>query len=233
MNVAGRVVLLVGATGALGGVVARRLLDGGARIGVAVRKGWQVDQARAAFGPDRVLVGCVPSGDSEAAAGFAKGVNDALGAIDALIATNGAFRCATIGKDRADEFGDLFDANVLGGTTLARAVLAGMRRRQRGRLVFVGSAAVGSGGGGMTNYLATKAALHEWVRALDDELSGSGVRAFAVLPGIIDTEANRAALPTADRRGWHALDEVAALLLQCALGEPPGAGPLLPIPAKG
>ena len=80
-------------------------------------------------------------------------------------------------KEAAEELQELLEANLLTATNLARAVLGGMRRRRAGSLVFVGAAAVGTAASGMANYLASKAALHEFVRALALELHDSGVRA--------------------------------------------------------
>src|SRR5262245_29126279 len=124
MKLAGRVTLLAGSTGAVGGALAAHLLANGGRVGLAVRKPWQVQSVREAFGANGALVGCVPTGDSEAAAGFVKGVNDALGPIEACVAATGAFAAATIGKDPAGQLAELLDANLYSATGLARAVLA-------------------------------------------------------------------------------------------------------------
>ncbi len=243
-----KVVIVSGATGELGTVVTRMLRERGARTAIAVRRPWQVAKAMALYGPANVLVGCVPSGDGEAAAGFVKGATDALGPIDALLCTNGAFASSTIGKDPGDELAALLQANLFAATALARAVVGPMKRRRTGSLVFVGSAEVGGSGWtgvGGANYLASKAALHEWVRALAVELHGSGVRAAAVLPRTIDTERNRAALPAADRTTWHSIDRVAQFLLDLAFasaehlggtaagGPAPRGGPLYPMPISG
>jgi NAD(P)-dependent dehydrogenase (short-subunit alcohol dehydrogenase family) len=222
----GRVVVVGGATGEVGGALVRRLRDHGVRVGVAVRRPWQVDRIHDAFGRRDVLVGCVPTVDGEAAAGFAKGVRDALGPIDALLCANGAFRGGDVGQDSHSELQDLLEANLLAGATLARAVVGPMQRRRTGSLVFVGSAAVGLGTA--ANYLASKAALHEWVRALAIQLAGSGVRAAAVLPTTIDTEKNRAAMPTADRSAWQSVDAVVEAVLAAAFA-PSGPGPLYPV----
>jgi NAD(P)-dependent dehydrogenase (short-subunit alcohol dehydrogenase family) len=225
-----KVVVVGGATGEVGGALVRELRAHGARVGVAVRRAWQVQKVGAAFGNDGILAGCVPTIDGEAAAGFVKGVRDALGPIDALLCANGAFRGTDVGQDAANELQDLLDANLLAGATLARAVVGPMRRRRTGSLVFVGSSGVGAAG--PANYLASKAALHEWVRSLAVQLEGSGVRAAAVLPGTIDTEANRAAMPDADRSAWLPIAAVVQAILAAAFA-PPGPGPLYPlIPAR-
>lgn len=225
--VTGKVILLAGATGQLGSALARNLHARGARLGIAVRRPHEVAKVSQALSRERVLVGCVPAQDSEAAAGFAKGVTDALGPIDAMLCAAGAFRQGPIGRDPATELADLLEANLLTPRNLARAVVAPMLRRRAGSLVFVGAAAVGGPGGkGMVNYLASKAALHEWVRALAVEVEDQGVRVAAVLPTIIDTPANRAAMPAADTSKWQSLQQVIDKMVQCAFGEPGDEGPL-------
>ena len=214
-----QVVLLGGATGELGGAFARHVLDRGARLAVPVRRQWQVEKVGQALGSDGVLVGVVGAQDGEAAAGFVKGVDDALGPITAMVCAAGMFAARQVGEDPAGELQQLVEANLLAGATLARVVLPGMRRRGRGSLTFVGSAAVGADAPLSANYLASKAALHEYVRALARSLQGSGVRATAIVPGTLDTPANRAAMPDADRSQWIPIERAVAALAACAFDE--------------
>lgn len=228
VSLAGKVLVVGGSTGHLGRAVVEHALNQGARVAMPVRKPWQVDKVRAQFAGKPVLVGCVPDVDGEAAAGFMKGANDALGPIDALLCCNGAFAFGAIGKDPAGELGELLTANLLSVANLARAAIGPMRRRKQGSIVCVGSAMVGKGGPGTANYLASKAALHEWVRALAVELEGSGVRARAVLPSTIDTPANRAAMPDQDPSLWLPLALVVDAVFAAAFA-PSAAGPLLEV----
>jgi len=225
----GKAVLLSGATGELGSALALGLLRRGARIAVAVRKPWQIERVREQVGSDRVLVACVPAQDAQAAAGFVKGAEDSNGPTAAYLCASGAFAADPIGRDPSGQLQNLLEANLLTGVTLARAVVGPMKRRRTGALMFVGSSAVGSGGAGMVNYLASKAALTEWVRALAVELRDSGVRVAAVVPGTLDTAANRQAMPDADRSGWLPLDAVVHEILACAGAGLAGPGPLYPL----
>lgn len=228
MDLRNQVVLLSGATGALGAAFAKFVLQNGGKVAVAVRKPRQVASIAEVLGRDRVLAGCVAPQDSEAAAGFVKGAQDALGPITAFVCTAGRWSGAPVGKEPAGELQDLLEANLLTGTNLARAVIGGMRRRRAGSLVFVGSAAVGTDGAG-TNYVASKAALHEYVRSLARELEGTGVRAAAILPVTIDTEQSRRAMPDADRARWVSLERVVETLALHAFGAGSDGGPLYPL----
>lgn len=228
-----KAVLLSGATGELGRALTAQLLERGARVALVVRKPWQVASVREQVGSDAVLVACVPSQDAQAAAGVVKGAEDALGPIQSFLCPSGAFAAGSIGQDPSGQLQGLLEANLLAGATLARAVVGPMKRRRTGSLVFVGSSAVGAQGAGLANYLASKAALAEWVRAFAEELREEGVRAAAVLPGTIDTQANRKAMPDANPAEWLPLDEVARAILRCAQGSLPGPGPLYPLAPTG
>ena len=229
MDLRNEVVLLSGATGTVGGAFAKFVLAHGGSLALAVRRRHQVATVTAAFGSSRVLPGVVAAQDSEAAAGFVKGAEDALGPITAFVCTAGRWDQEPVGKEPAGQLLELLEANLLTGSNLARAVLGRMRRRRRGTLTFVGSAAVGSPIPMPANYLASKAALHEYVRALALELAGSGVTASAVLPGVIDTPENRKAMPGADTARWVPLDDVVAALAARAFGPAGDGGPLYPL----
>jgi NAD(P)-dependent dehydrogenase (short-subunit alcohol dehydrogenase family) len=223
------VVLLSGATGAVGGAFAKFVLANGGSLALAVRRRHQVAAVTAVFGATRVLPGLVAPQDGEAAAGFVKGAEDALGPITAFVCTAGRWNQEPVGKEPAGQLLELLEANLLTGSNLARAVVGRMRRRRRGTLTFVGSAAVGSSTAMPANYLASKAALHEYVRALALELAGSGVTASAILPGVIDTPENRKTMPSADTTRWVPIDAVVEALAARAFGPTGSGGPLYPL----
>lgn len=227
----GATVIVGGATGAVGKVLLARLVAIGALPAVAVRKPWQVETTRALLGGAPGLVAHVGTRDGEAAAGFQKGVTDALGPVRAVISTAGRFASAEIGRDPAGEDLDLIEANFLAVHNLVRAVAGAMRRRRSGNLVLCGSASVGHGGSGIALYLASKAALHEYARALAVELAPHGVAVALVTPRTIDTAAVRQSMPTADRSGWQSVDDVVDRLIEAAIAKPAStADPLLRLP---
>ncbi|MBI5852588.1 MAG: SDR family oxidoreductase [Planctomycetes bacterium] len=227
----GAAVIVSGATGAVGKGLLSRLVAIGALPAVAVRKPWQVETTRALLAGGPGLVAHVGTRDGEAAAGFQKGVTDALGPVRALISTSGRFASAEIGRDPAGEDLDLLEANFLTVHNFVRAVAAGMRRRRAGNIVLCGSASVGHGGSGIALYLASKAALHEYARALAVELAPHGVAVALVTPRTIDTAAVRQSMPAADRTTWQSVDEVVDRLIDAAIARPStAADPLLRLP---
>lgn len=224
-------VLLAGATGAVGSALLERLMAMGARAGVAVRRAAEVEPTARRYSSAQVLAGVVGATDGEAAAGFVKGVEDSLGAIAALITTAGAFAAAPIGAERTADVVRLFEANVLAAITLTRAVVAPMKRRRAGALVYTGARAALEPQPGMALYRAAKAALHAYAESAAVELAPFGIRVAVVAPGTIDTAANRAAMPGVAPGEWHSIDRVVDALLAAAGGvlTDAGPGPLYPL----
>lgn len=213
-----RVVLLAGATGAVGAELLQELLARGARVGVLVRKPWQVRELVARLPAGRTLVGVVGATDSEAAAGMVKGVEDSLGPILALVSTAGAFHAAPFAAEPVGLLGSLLEANLIANATIARAVVPPMQRRRTGALVFTGAAAAETASAGMASYVASKAALHMWARSLAAELAPAGLHVTVVAPSTLDTPANRAASPEADRSRWLPVPRLVAALLAAITG---------------
>ena len=214
----GRTVVVAGGTGAVGKALVRRLVEIGAKPAIAVRKAWQVAPMRELFGGADGLVAVVAPGDGEAAAGFLKGARDSLGPVAAVLSAAGAFRTAEIGRDRAGDDTGLFEANFVATHTLVRAA--------------VGADCVGTPIPGMGLYQASKAALHAYAEVLAAEVADHGVAVAVVAPGVLDTEANRSAMPDADRSSWTPVEHVVDALLDAAAGGAvPGALTTVRVPA--
>jgi NAD(P)-dependent dehydrogenase (short-subunit alcohol dehydrogenase family) len=114
---------------------------------------------------------------------------------------------------------------------VCRAALPHLRR-QGGRIVAVGSRAAETGGAGMAAYAVSKVAVHALVRVLALENAAEGVRVNAVLPGTIDTEANRRAMPGADRSKWTSPEAVAGVIAFLLSDDSaPTTGALVPVDA--
>lgn len=180
MNPARQVVLLAGATGRIGSAFAHHVLASGGCIAAAVRRPWQVDKLHETLGRERLLAGLVPTGDGEAAAGFVKGAQDALGPITSFVGAAGQWQPRSAGREPGGDLAELLAANLLANAALARAVLPFLRRRRRGTLLFLGATPAALAAGSAA-FAASKAALHEFVAALARDLEGSGVHAQSFL----------------------------------------------------
>jgi NAD(P)-dependent dehydrogenase (short-subunit alcohol dehydrogenase family) len=128
------------------------------------------------------------------------------------------------------EWSRLVDTNLNSAFYLLRAVLVHMRERHNGRIVMIGSFAAAQPQPNLSAYIATKAALHALVQSAALENRYFGITLNAILPGTINTAANRAAMPAADPSRWLAPQKLAQLCAQL-LRDPDGTltGALLPL----
>jgi NAD(P)-dependent dehydrogenase (short-subunit alcohol dehydrogenase family) len=212
MSLKDRVALVTGGTGALGHAVTLRLLADGARLCVP----WIVDAERerleAAIGRNdasRVLLERADVTDSTAFARLVETVRTRLGGVDVLVTLVGGFAAGSLLETDRATWDRMLALNLTSAFTAARAVVSHMVAAGRGRVVTVGSRAVVPPAGGFIAYTVSKAGVIAFTQALAQELRGTGVTANCVLPSTMDTPANRAAMPDADRRGWIPVESVA------------------------
>ncbi|WP_342235020.1 SDR family NAD(P)-dependent oxidoreductase [Inquilinus sp. OTU3971] len=225
-----RHVVITGGTGALGAAVVGLLLEAGATCHVPVRD--LKDSRRFAHrGHDRVVLSPVPDLADEAAV---TGFYGALPGLWASIHVAGGFAMAPIGDtDKAILQGQL-DTNLVSAFLCCRAAVAAIGQGG-GRIVNIAArpALEWRQGAGMTAYTASKAALAALTVALAQEVAGQGILVNAVAPSIMDTPANRAAMPKADHAAWPKVEEVAATILHLASPKNQvGRGAIVPVYGK-
>ncbi|WP_030186103.1 SDR family NAD(P)-dependent oxidoreductase [Streptomyces sp. NRRL S-813] len=203
----GAVALVTGATQGIGRAIAARLAHDGARVAVGDRAHTPAMDAIAS------AIGGVPAvadvSDRAQVHALVGRLNQQLGDIDVLVC-NAAYM--TMGRftdhDEADWW-KVVDTNLTGTFHLIQAVLPGMRRRGRGRIVVISSEWGVTGWPEATAYSASKAGLISLVKALGRELAPEGIVVNAVAPGVIDTpqlqvDADSAGLPLDDMHKLYA-----------------------------
>ncbi len=206
----GRGVVVTGATGALGGAVVLRLVSQGAICHLPARRPDAAERFADAP-PGRVHVRSpIDLTDESSVVGF----YDALPGIWASIHCAGGFAMAPIVETTLDQFSRLWATNVTSAFLCSREA-ARILPDVGGRIVNVAArtALEPRTGGGMTGYTATKAAIAGMTLALAEELVGRNILVNAVAPSIMDTEANRRAMPDADFSKWPTVDEVAETIV--------------------
>jgi len=208
-NLEGKVVLVTGAKGGLGNFVTRALLDAGARVAGSSRSIQASDFEHPQFT-------AIPAGLStgEAAQKLAGDMIARFGRIDALVHVMGGFT----GGSRVEETDDasmerMLDLNFKSAFFTLRAVLPYMRRQGKGSIAVVASRQGVEPGAMVGAYSASKAAVVALVRAVALENKDLGISANTVLPGMMDTPANRAFDPKADTSQWVQPAQVASLLV--------------------
>lgn len=150
---------------------------------------------------------------------FAESAVAACGKIDVLVAGVGGFAAGALLETDAATWTRMLDLNLGSAFAAARAVVPHMTRAGYGRVVLVASRAVVPPAAGFIAYTVAKAGVIAFAQALAQEMRGRGVTVNAVLPSTMDTPANRAAMPDADRSGWVPVEAVASAIAMLARPE--------------
>jgi NAD(P)-dependent dehydrogenase (short-subunit alcohol dehydrogenase family) len=204
--------LVTGADGGLGIHVTKALLDAGFLVTGLAPKIKQSDFERPGFTalPSRL--------DSlEAAKRSADAVITKFGKIDVLAHLVGGFAGGPSVAETDDAtFRRMFEMNVDSAFHILRAVMPHMQKAGNGRIIAIGSRAAESPGAGVGAYSASKAALVSLIRTVAVENKDWGITANVILPGTIDTPANRQAMPKADMTNWVQPAAIASLILWLA-----------------
>jgi len=225
-------VLVSGGTGALGRSVLRELLGSGAQVVSTWIAERELEAVREELGEPPALrfVQADLSGDEGAAAAVAAASD---GPLAGLVNLAGGYAAGgRLHEAPAEEFGRMIELNLMTAVRLTRAALPKLVEGG-GAVVCVGAKAALDAPGGQSGYVVAKAAVLALVRALAGEYREQGVRVNAILPSLIDTPANRAAMPDADRSRWVPPAEIARVV-RFLLGteSAPISGALLPVYGK-
>ncbi len=207
-----KVVMITGANGGLGGTVTRAFLDAGAKV-FGVSRAIQDSE----FGHPEFHAIATEIKSSDQARALVANVIGQAGRIDALIHLVGGFAGGKTVEDTDGETLDrMLNLNFHAAFYLIQAVLPGMRAQRSGAIVAIGSRTAVFPAAMLGAYSASKAALVSLIGTVALETKEAGISANVVLPGAMDTPANRAASPGADPSRWVQPGQVAALLVHLA-----------------
>lgn len=207
-----RSAFVTGASGGLGTYVTQALLDAGfAVVGLAPR----IQQSDFDHPNFTALPAALDS--LEVAKKAAATVIARFEKIEVLAHLVGGFAGGQTIADTDDAtFQRMFDMNLNSAFHILRAVLPHMRRAGSGRIIAIGSRAAETPGPGVAAYSASKAALVSLIHTVALENKDAGITANVILPGTIDTPANRKAMPGADTATWVQPASIASLILWLA-----------------
>ena len=207
-----KVALITGAKGGLGGYVTEAFLQAGAMVAGVSRSIQASDFADARF-----TAIAAELSDGEAARKVADDVAARLGRIDILVHLVGTFAGGQPVHETDDATLDrMLDLNLKSAFHMARAVIPHMRNGGGGRVLAIGSRAAVERSPGAGAYAASKAALVSLIGAIAAENKDRRISANVILPGTMDTPANRKAMPKADYSKWVQPAQVASLLVALA-----------------
>ncbi len=213
---AGKIVLVAGGTGGLGRAVTLAFLDQSAKVIVTYRSPEEFAAVKKQAGPQNASFEGYPADvtNEGAVREFAEGIVKKHGRIDVLVNAVGAYAGGTsLWETDPKVFEQMLALNLRSGFLLCRAIVPVMLRQGTGAIVNIASRAAVDHAAGAVAYAASKAAAVAMIDSLAADLKGTGVRANSVLPSIIDTEANRKAMPTADFKQWPKPEEIARVIL--------------------
>ncbi len=208
--------LVAGGTGGLGRAVSLAFLEQEWKVAVTYRRQEEWDGLQSAAGTSKErLEGYAADVTDEAAVSvLSKGLLVKHGRIDALINTVGGYAGGVrLWELDTKVFEQMLALNLRSGFVLSRAVVPVMLKQGHGSIVNVAAKAAFDHAPGATAYAASKAAAVAMMDSLAADLKGTGVRVNSILPSIIDTEANRKAMPKADFAKWPKPEDIARVVL--------------------
>lgn len=205
----GKIALVTGANGGLGTYVTRALLDAGATVIGVSRK---IEPSEFNNHPNFTALPAEISTAAGASAAVAS-VSSRFGRLDILAHTVGGFAGGqSIAETDDATFRRMFDVNLNSTFYLLRVAIPVMRKTGSGRIVAIGSRAALEPGPGVGAYSASKAAMVSIVRTVAQENKDAGITANVILPGTMDTPANRKFMPDSDFSKWVQPAAVASLI---------------------
>jgi NADP-dependent 3-hydroxy acid dehydrogenase YdfG len=187
-NVAGKVVVVTGASSGLGAEAARHLVDAGARVALGARRKERLDELADELGRDSATTFQVDVTDREQVEAFVHDAADRHGRVDAMLHNAGVMPLAPLGMNRHEEWDRCIDVNLKGVLYGVGAVLPIMKAQGSGQNVFVSSVA-----GHVVNpagavYCATKFGVRAIAESLRQEVKADGLRTTILSPGAVQSE---------------------------------------------
>jgi len=187
-RLAGKAVLVTGATGGIGGAIARRFLSEGANVMLVGRSAEKLEATQRDLDADgRVSRFVAEATDAEATAGAVAATVETFGGLDVLVANAGTEgRVKPFETQTTDEFEDVLRTNVVGVWLAMKHAMEPMKKRGSGSIIALSSIAGVIGFPGLAAYVASKHAVYGLVKTVGIELGESGIRVNAIGPGPID-----------------------------------------------
>ena len=185
-DLTGKTALITGASGGIGGAIARTLHASGAMVGLS---GTRVDPLEALAGElgDRAHVLPCNLSDFSAVDALPKQAAEAMGGVDILVNNAGITRDNLFMRMSDDEWQSVIDVNLTSTFKLCKGVLRGMMKARWGRIVNISSVVGATGNPGQGNYAASKAGMIGMSKSLAYEVASRGITVNAVAPGFITT----------------------------------------------
>jgi NAD(P)-dependent dehydrogenase (short-subunit alcohol dehydrogenase family) len=214
MNFKDKVVVITGGTGGLGSAVTSAFLQAGAKVFVTYRSEQEFEALKASVNANAALTGIKTNVLDEASVKAMVQQAARLGRIDVLVNLVGGYLGGVpIAEMTLEQWNKIIDLNLKSAFLCCKHVLPIMMQQNAGRIINIGSKGGLQGGEGISAYGASKAGLINFTQSLAAEGKRYNIIANAVIPGMIDTLANRQAIPEANFDEWVKPEALAQVIL--------------------
>lgn len=185
-DLTGRKAIITGASGGIGGAIARRLHNAGAEITISGTRMEPLEALKAELGA-RTHIVTADLGNKDAVDNLPKAAAEAMGGVDILVNNAGVTRDNLCLRMSDDDWQTVLDINLTSAMRLSRAVMRGMMKARFGRIISITSIVGVTGNPGQANYAASKAGLIGFSKSLAAEVATRGITVNAIAPGFIAT----------------------------------------------
>ncbi|MCE0504579.1 3-oxoacyl-ACP reductase FabG [Roseivivax sp. GX 12232] len=185
-DLTGKSALITGASGGIGGAIARALHGAGAQVGLSGTREAPLQELAGELGERAFVLPCNLS-DAEAVAALPKQASEAMGSVDILVNNAGITRDNIFMRMSDEEWQSVLDVNLTSTFRLCKGVMRGMMKARWGRIVNISSIVGATGNPGQANYAAAKAGMVGMSKSLAYEVATRGITVNAVAPGFIET----------------------------------------------
>ncbi|MGE0753637.1 MAG: 3-oxoacyl-[acyl-carrier-protein] reductase [Alphaproteobacteria bacterium] len=184
-SLTGKKALITGATGGIGGAIAKTFHQAGAGIAISGSRAEKLAAAAAELN-DSVALQCDLS-KLDTVENLIKDAEEKLGGLDVLVCNAGVTRDNLSMRMKDDEWQQVLDVNLTASFKLVRAAMKGMMKRRHGRIIFITSVVAHTGNPGQANYCASKGGLTSMCKSLAQEVASRGITVNCIAPGFIAT----------------------------------------------
>lgn len=185
-DLTGKTALVTGATGGIGGAIAKALHAQGATVGISGRNEDKLNGLASELG-ERVHILPADLSSSEAVTDLVKRAGDAMERIDILVNNAGLTRDGLSMRMKDEDWQQVIDVNMTSTFKLAQACQRGMMKNRFGRIINIASIVGVTGNPGQCNYVASKAGMIGWSKAMAAETASRGITVNCIAPGFIAT----------------------------------------------
>jgi 3-oxoacyl-[acyl-carrier protein] reductase len=185
-DLSGKTALVTGASGGIGGAIARALHGQGATVALSGTRREKLDGLAEELG-ERVQVTPCDLSDPEAVGQLPGQAEQAMGRLDILVNNAGLTRDTLAMRMKDEDWQQVLDVNLTAAFRLSRASLKGMMKRRWGRIINISSVVAATGNPGQANYISSKAGLVGLAKGLAAEVAGRNITVNCVAPGMIET----------------------------------------------